>query len=78
MLLNSVDVLLKGAIERDALCPQYQLVKVLPLLGFNSQAGVDVSSMKVSSKTMMFGCDRFQALAWNIAVGGPPVQSMTT
>jgi hypothetical protein len=42
MLLNPIDVLLKGAVERNALCAQYQLVKVLPLLGFNSQAGVDI------------------------------------
>jgi hypothetical protein len=42
ILLNSVNVLLKGPVEGHTLRTQYQLVKVLPLLGINCEAGIDI------------------------------------
>jgi hypothetical protein len=40
--LHLLNELLQVGVERDALHPQDQLVEVLPVLGFDGQAGIDV------------------------------------
>ena len=72
------DKLLKPLIQGHSPRAKDQIVQVLSVFWFDSKPGINVLMMNMSSNTVMLGSGRFHALFWNIAAGGPPLQSRTT
>ena len=73
------DKLLKSLIQGHSPRAKDQIVQVLSVFWFDGKAGINVliNEHIIKYRHVRETCG-FHALSWNIAAGGPPLQSRTT